>query len=26
MKDFAVELAKEAGQVLMDYFERRLTW
>jgi myo-inositol-1(or 4)-monophosphatase len=24
MKDFAVELAKEAGQVLMDYFERRL--
>lgn len=25
MKDFAVELAKEAGQVLMDYFERRLT-
>jgi len=24
MKDFVVELAKEAGQVLMDYFERRL--
>jgi myo-inositol-1(or 4)-monophosphatase len=24
MKDFAVELAKEAGQVLMDCFERRL--
>jgi myo-inositol-1(or 4)-monophosphatase len=24
MKDFAVELAKEAGQVLMDHFERRL--
>lgn len=24
MKDFAVELAKEAGQILMDHFERRL--
>ena len=24
MKDFAVELAREAGQVLMDHFERRL--
>lgn len=24
MKDFAVELAKEAGQVLMDHFQRRL--
>ena len=24
MKDFVVELAKEAGQVLMDHFERRL--
>jgi myo-inositol-1(or 4)-monophosphatase len=25
MKDFAVDLAKEAGQVLMDHLERRLT-
>ena len=24
MKNFAVELAKEAGQVLMDNFKRRL--
>ena len=24
MKDFAVDLAKEAGQILMDHFERRL--
>ena len=24
MKDFAVEMAKEAGQILMDHFERRL--
>jgi len=24
MKDFAVKLAKEAGQILMNHFERRL--